>query len=108
MKSHLDHIRAIRIPIACLLLSALLVWFITPDFHRTDSSAAYCKRSGEKVTLQLEFERSVQAHFVAKVYTAEAPNTTLQENATASIQVPGPARTPALKALYSTVEINAP
>lgn len=109
MTPKLNHIRRLRLPLSCLMLSALLAWSITPDFHLADRSAAYYKNADDQVELLLDFDRNVQVQAPAKEHASSTPPfNSWFEAATETIDTATVAGTPALKVLYSTVEINAP
>jgi hypothetical protein len=109
MNLSLNHIRHLRLPLTALVLSALFVWFITPNVRGNDNSNAYFNQGGDQIVLVLDaFKRNAPIQSVAKEYTSETTDNIGLETACASVHCPALIGTLVLKVLYSTIEINAP
>ena len=109
MNLSLNHIRRMRLPLTALVLSALFVWFITPNVRGNDNSNAYFNQGGDQIVLVLDaFKRNAPIQSVPKESTSETTVNIRLETASASVHCPALINTLVLKVLYSTVEINAP
>ena len=109
MNLSLNHIRRMRLPLTALVLSALFVWFITPNVRGNDNSNAYFNQGGDQIILVLDaFKRNASAQSVEKVHMSETTDDSGLAATPASVQRPAPVDSPVLRVLYSTVEINAP
>jgi len=108
MTLDLNHIRRLRGPMSSLLLSAMLIWFITPDVHGVYSSTTYFKHAGDQITILLDLERSAPAQSAVKEYSVTTITYDTRPERIPPLVQTTPDGTLVLKVLYSTLEINAP